>query len=1069
MREKLMLLLACFIFAVGTVTAQTSNVTGTVISEEDGQPVVGASVLVVGTQLGTVTDVNGKFALSGLPKSAKNLQVSYIGMMTETVAIKSNVKVVLKSDSKALDEVMVVAYGTAKKSAFTGSAASVGAEKISQRVVSNVSNALTGQVAGVQTTSTNGQPGKSATIRIRGIGSLSSSNAPLYVVDGVPYDGELSNINPNDIQSMSVLKDASANAIYGARGANGVILITTKDGKNGEAKINFDAKWGSNSRCVPQYKVLGAAEYYETMYKALYNSQFYNGASAADSHNYARKNLLDSKNGGLGYQVFTVPEGEYLVGENFKLNPNATAGYSDGTYYYQPTDWYDELFGNNFRQEYNFNVSGKNGNLSYYASLGYLNDSGLIKNSAFTRYSGRAKVDYQAKKFFKMGTNLSYSHSDSQSPDGQDGDDWGSSGNLFYVANTIAPIYPIYVRNADGSIKINNAVGKAVYDDGKNTGFSRPGFVGNAARDIDYNQYHNYIDNFTGKFYAVLTPVEGLNITANVGVNVQNSRDTELYSTFGSSSSTDGLAYVEHERKIGVNSQLLAEYSHTFADKHDFNILAGYEQYSLKDQVFYAENDHLYDPFIAEMSNAVGSDSKLIKSYTDNYVTKGILTRVQYNYDGKYFLNASYRRDASSRFAPDHRWGNFGSVGAAWLITKEGFLSDIKGVDMLKLKASWGVQGNDHLLKDVIKEEENYYAYLDQYDVTYSNGMYATNLKYKGNKELTWETSYSLNIGVDFELLGRRLNGSVEYFRRATDDLLYNVPVPISSGIVTGSIPQNVGAILNRGIELDLTGVIYRTNDFEWNVNFNATHYTNKITKLYDAVKEEGIKQTSRILKEGGSIYEIYLRSYAGVDPETGLALYYKDATKKETTTEYENAEQIDLGSTLPKVYGGIGTTLRYKNLDFGLQMSYQIGGKIYDGTYQAFMHNGGSGMQGNNWSVDIRNAWTPENRYTNVPRLSSADDCYQLDSDRFITGADYLSFNNVTIGYTLPKKWMMACHLNSLRVYVAGDNLGVITRRQGLDPRYSLATGGSTSGSGVGSSSYSSMRTFTAGLSLSF
>ncbi len=461
-------------------------------------------------------------------------------MQSQEVKIKSNVNVVLKSDAEQLDEVMVVAYGTAKKSSFTGSAGTMNADKIATRSVSNITNAMSGQVAGVQMTSDNGQPGEAAKIRIRGIGSMSSSNDPLYVVDGVPYDGNISSINPSDIESLTVLKDAAANAIYGARGANGVVLITTKSGQNGEARVTFDAKWGSNSRAVPNYDVISSpGEYYETMYKALYNSKVYNGASAAEAYAYANKTLFDAKNGGLGYQVYTVPQGENLIGTNFRLNPNATLGYSDGTYYYTPDDWYDEIFGSSFRQEYNASVSGKSDKISYYASAGYLNDTGLIQNSAFKRYTGRGKVDYQAKKWLKIGTNLAYTYSDSQAPDNQTADDWSSSANLFYIVNSIAPIYPMYVRNADGSIKIDPNTGHRVYDAGSSTNFKRPSFTGNAARDIELNKYHTYTDAFTGKWYANIMPLEGLTLTANIATTLENTRSNNLYSTFGSASSTD--------------------------------------------------------------------------------------------------------------------------------------------------------------------------------------------------------------------------------------------------------------------------------------------------------------------------------------------------------------------------------------------------------------------------------------------------------------------------------------------------------------------------------------------------
>ncbi len=1006
--------------------------------------------------------------------SAKTLVVSFIGMKSQELAVKPNLNISLKPDTETLDEVIVVAYGTAKKSSFTGSASSIKADKLEARVVSNVTNALSGQVAGVQSMSTNGQPGKSAKIRIRGIGSMSSSNDPLYVVDGVPYDGDIASINPADIENMTVLKDAAANAIYGARGANGVILITTKSGQQGEAKITVDAKWGSNKRAVPNYDVMTSpAQYYETMYRALYNAKAYNGSTAEEAHAYANKNLLDTNNGGLGYQVYTVPNGQNLIGTDFKLNPNATLGYSDGEYYYTPDNWYDEIFGKgNLRQEYNITVSGKTDKLSYFASAGYLDDSGIIDNSSFTRYTGRGKVDYQAKSWLKVGTNIAYTYQNMHSPESQD--NWGSSGNLFYVTNLIAPIYPMYVRNPDGTLAVNSSTGNLVYDNGSTSTNSKRAFMNMArpAGNIAMDRYNTYTDAISGKWYAIITPLEGLSLTANIAANVSNDRTNNLYSRWGGSNTTsDGSTYVKHERDYGINTQYLASYIHTFAEKHNIDLLVGYELYKYKNQLLSGTNDHLYDPFIGELNNAGGTSNKKAESYTDNYMTEGILSRVQYNYDGKYFLSASYRRDASSRFSKDNRWGNFGSIGGAWLMTQENFMKGLKWIDMLKAKVSWGVQGNDHLLMTLGGVSyNNWYAYQDQFKVTYSEDtkQYSLVNLYKGNKDLTWETSYAFNAGIDFELFGSRLNGTIEYFSRKTVDLLYNQPVPLSSGISIGSIPQNVGSIMNKGIEIDLNGVIIRNKNFEWDMNFNLTHYSNKITDLADNVKETGIKGSSYIYEIGGSLYESYLKSYAGVDKTTGSALYYIDPDNGdyETTDDWSKAQLAHQGNTLPKVYGGLGTSLSAYGFDFSIQMAYQLGGRIYDGTYQAIMHTGFSSMAGTNWSKDILKAWTPENPNTDVPRLCASDNSYQLDSNRFLTSSDYLSLNNITLGYTLPKKWMRAMQISNLRLYVTADNLAVLSARKGLDPRMSLGTGSSTTS---GNYTYSPMRTIAGGLTVTF
>ena len=971
-------------------------------------------------------------------------------------------KVVLKSDAEVLDEVLVVAYGTAKKSAFTGSASTIKADKIEARTVSNVTNALAGQVAGVQITQTNGQPGTSASIRIRGVGSMSASNSPLYVVDGVPYDGEISAINPQDIESMTVLKDAAANAIYGARGANGVVLITTKRGERGEAKVTFDAKWGSNKRGVPNYDVMtDPAMYYETAYRALYNSQFYNGKSASESYAYADRVLLDANNGGLGYLVYTVPEGQKLIGTNFKLNPNATLGYSDGSYYYTPDDWYDEIFGKgNLRQEYNVTISGASDKLSYYVSAGYLDDNGIIDNSGFERFSGRAKADYQAKPWLKVGTNIAYTYYNIKSPSGQTSDDWGSTGNLFYISNLIAPIYPMYVRNADGSIKVDDR-GMTVYDFGSgSTNFNRPTLMGNPAGTLALDDQNTYSDMLSTKWYATITPIEGLSITATLGANVLNQRANALQNPFyGSGVSAQGYVSVEHQRIFDINQQYMATYKTTFNNVHNLDLLAGFESYSHKIQYLGGSNSMLYNPFIGELNNAINTPPS-VSSYTNEYVTMGYLARAQYDYDGKYFVSASYRRDASSRFHPDHRWGNFGSVGLAWLMSKETFMEDLTWINMLKLKASYGVQGNDNLGTG----SAYYYAYADQFTVNNSNGDYSVVFAYKGNKDLTWETSHAFNVGFDFELFGSRLNGTVEYFSRKTSDLLYNQPVPISFGYST--VPKNVGSIINKGIELDLNGVLYRSKNIEWGANFNLTHYKNKITDLDPTVKENGIRYSNAIYRIGGSLYNAYLPVYAGVNPENGLPQYYVDPDNGDytITTSYELAQQSDLGSTLAKVYGGFGTTLNVYGFDLGIQLSYQLGGKVYDGTYEALMQTGD--LMGQNFHKDVLNAWTPENPNTDIPRMCTSDISSQRMSSRFLVSSDYLSFNNVTIGYTLPKRWIAKLGISNLRLYVTGDNLGVITCRKGFDPRQYFGLGSST---GSGNFSYSALRTITGGVTLNF
>lgn len=1082
MKKRLMTLLAMLFLFLGGAFSQT-RVNGTVVSQDDGQPVIGATVQVVGTQVGTVTNANGQFSLT-CPAGSNTLRITYVGMEPLEVSARPNMRIMLTSDQTALDEVIVVAYGTAKRSAFTGSATQINAESIDDHVSSNVMNALAGATPGVQLTSSNGDPNDNApTIRIRGIGSMYASNTPLYIVDGMPYDGPVNAINPNDVESMTVLKDAAASAIYGARGANGVVIITTKKGRNQDADIKLDAKWGVNSRLIPQYDVISdPGQYYETAYRQLYNSQIYTGKSAAEAYAFADANLYNQANGGLGYQVYTVPEGEKLIGTNFKLNPNATLGYSDGQYYYTPDDWYDEAFHSSLRQEYNLSVSGVQDRLNYYASAGYLKDEGIVNNSQLQRYTARVNADYQAKKWLKITANMGFTHTDSDSPS-YDTDGNMSSGNIFYITNNMGPIYPLYVRDAQGNIMYEN--GMKQYD-ANQTNMKRPDVVGNAIRDNEVNVTKTYRDLFNGKFSVVLTPIEGLTLSANLSVYAGNLRTNYLGSQFGSSSSTDGYVNVYHTRDFAVTNQYLANYRTTIAQDHHLEVLAGYEQYRRKYQYLSGVNDHLYDPLIGELNNALGSANKRARSYTNEYMTEGILSRLQYDYQEKYFLSASFRRDASSRFHKDHRWGNFGSIGLAWEMAKENFMQDLTWVNLLKVKVSYGTQGNDNL-----NFYTSFYPYADLFETSYNteSGAYSIVLWHKGNNDLTWESSKNFNAGFDFSILNNRVSGTFEYFYRKTSDMLYYKDTPLSAGIVTGVVPVNIGSVANSGVEFSVNASIIKTPTLTWDVNLNLSHYKNEILELDPSVSQYGIKGSYRIYKEGGSLYEAYLRKFAGVDPETGKGLYLQEIKYDEkgnvlaasaneyhhsevvTTDDFAKATQFECGSTLPDLFGGFGTTLRWRDFDLSAQLSFQLGGQMYDGTYHQMMHT--QTNAGHAWHKDILKAWTPENTNTDIPRmdgLASGEWAIgQTAVDRFLISSDYLSVNNVTLGYTLPRSLLSRIGISALRVYVAGENLAVLTARKGLDPRYSLGIGGYIGGSGASSTMYSALRTFTGGITLSF
>ncbi len=1066
-----MLLLACFFIGIGVVTAQTQKVTGVVISDEDGQPVIGASVFVKDTQMGVITDVDGKFELPRVPSSAKTLVISFIGMETQELPIKPNMHVVMRSNSEILDEVMVIAYGTAKKSAFTGSASIVESEQLEKRQVSNITNALSGTMAGVQTQSSNGQPGTSSSVRIRGIGSMYASNNPLYVVDGIPYEGDISALNSQDIESMTVLKDAAAAALYGARGANGVILVTTKKGKSGETQVTVDARWGSNSRMIKNYDVLQNTQtYLETAYAALYNGYTQvSGYSPVQAYQQANSSLIS----GIGYQIYTVPTGQTLIGQNGKLNPYATLGYSDGTYYYTPDNWADNTFSSNLRQEYNLSVSGGTDKLNYYFSAAYMNDEGVVSNSGFDRISTRLNVDYQAKKWLKLGVNLSYANVESLYPDEQTNS--ASSMNAFGIANFIAPVYPIFVRDANGNIMTDANSGRPVYDygDGYSTNFTRNYMsMSNPVSDLAYNTQKYLMDILNGKWYAKVDIIDGLSVTGSLGVHIDNTRYRDVGNKYyGQSASYGGSVLQQSAHTSVLDQQYLANYKKGFG-VHHIDALVGFESMQLKAESSYILGYNLYRDNDWTAGNVI--DRKNGSGSYNEYATMGILSRVSYDYDEKYYGSVSYRRDASSRFAPGHRWGNFWSISAAWDMAKEDFISQYDWIGMLKLKASFGQQGNDNL--------GSYYPYIDQYSVTGAEGVFSDGvLAYKGSEDLTWETSNSFNAGVDFALFHGKLNGTVEYFLRQTSDMLYYKPVAASNGYT--SFPMNIGSIRNAGWEIELNYTPIERNNLKWTINWNGTLMKNKIMELHPDLNGEMI-DGSYIYKEGKSMYQFYIPEYAGVDPETGLALYYArkpqlDANDDPIVDEGGNTLYTDVeyttsdwsaaydsnrkesGDLLPTIYGGIGTTLEFYGFDFSIQCAYQLGGTCYDSGYASLMHGGSSSDMGRNWHKDILDAWTPENPTSNIPRVNSLDNYTNATSTRFLTSSDYFAINNITLGYTLPKNWTQRLGIGSLRIYGAADNVALFSARRGLDPRISYTT--------VTTGTYTAIRTISGGVKLTF
>ena len=1096
MEKRLMLFLGSLFLCVGMAIAQT-QVKGTVIAADDGEPLPGASVKIVGEKMGTTTNLDGEFTIT-VPNAETRLQISHTGMLPRIIRARNGMRISLDTDNHLLDEVMVVAYGTTKRSTFTGSAVEIKAEEITNHVSSAATSSLVGKVAGLQATGISAGPGDAPTIRLRGFGSMEASTTPLYVLDGVPMANGSVNINPNDIESISVLKDASATALYGPRAANGAIIITTKKAKGKQdAEVTFDAKWGSNSRLIPNYNVItDPGQYYETQFASLYNWRKNVGASDQDAYRWASANLYNSNNGGLGYQVYTVPEGQNLIGTNGRLNPNATLGYYDGEYYYLPDNWYDETYHNSFRQEYNVSVSGGTDRLSYYAGVGFLQDGGTVSNSEYKRYTARTNVEYQAKKWLRLTTNLGFTHNNSQSP--TYGSTWGSSGNLFYITNNMGPIYPLYVRtlDADGNpqIKVDNGI--TIYDSNQ-TNQARPSIVGNAVRDNTYDRRQSYSEVFTGQWQATVTPIEGLDIWAQLTAQSYNGRANYLYSRFGSDGADDGAASVSSSRDLDITNQYMAQYSKEIG-KHNFSILAGYQLERETSQSLSGSKDHLYNPYIGELDNAHSHTNESVGSSTDHLVRQGILGKVTYDYDERFFLDANISRHGSSIFAPGHRWGTFGGIGLGWQMNKEAFLKDATWIDLLKVKASFGANGNDGGM--------GWHAYSDSYSVSYNDETksYTITQNGKGNENLTWEKKHMWNFGVDFSFFKYRLNGTLEVYTGRTKDLLYTKNLPLSSGINANTYPTNIGTLLNRGVELSLDGDIFKTSDVRWNVNIALANNHNEFLELDPADEAAGgIKYSNSIIRVGGSIAQGYMRRYAGTyqgtytgevpannNFEPGQALYYAKEVQKDANgnTMYEAdgktpiytgkdivvnsidaSDQYDIGSVLPKVIGGFGTTLELYGVDLSAQFSFQLGGKTIDGAYAQLMQNGRA--QGQAMHKDLLDAWSVDNAGSDIPRLSygDTDASSQTAMDRWLTKSNYLSLNNLTVGYTFPRKLTSKLQIRSLRVFFAGENLFLLTARQGLDPRYTSGVGSFTTGAGMATSSYATMRSITAGLTVKF
>ncbi|MBR6446432.1 MAG: TonB-dependent receptor [Prevotella sp.] len=1034
MVKRLSLFLAAFLFTAIGAMAQT-QVSGTVVSQDDGEPVVGATVMVVGTNVGTATNMDGKFTLT-CPKGHDLLRITYVGMEPIEVTARPNMRIVLTSDQSALDEVIVVAYGTSKKSSFTGSASTVNSQSIEKRPITNVTAALEGNATGIQVTSASGQPGESAAVRIRGFGSVNASNAPLYVVDGAIYNGSIGDINPSDIENITVLKDAASTSLYGSSAGNGVILITTKKGKTAGSSVSVDIKQGWSVRAYKDYAKVGVYDYYPLQWQMLKNSYVSTGKTDEEARTLATNALGTTLR---GYNIFAGVANDAIVGTDGKLNPAAnTLKWGDDL------DWEDAAFKTGHRQEYNLSYNTKTDKSDTYASVGYLKDNGYVIKTDFERYSGRLNYNIYPVKWFKSGLNVSLNRSISNYSTA-DASNNSTYSNIVRFIRTMSPIYPIHKHDlnsgayldAEGNPTTNPA--NYVYDyDGDR--LAAPGR--DAIAETQFNSREFIRNGQNARTYVTISPIEGLDLTVNYSYGNSDYRRKVYENPYvGDGTAGPGRLNITSTRSTTQTLNQIINYNKYFG-KHHGEIMLGHENYSYRYDYLYGMKTEETMEGLYEFGNFVNISS--LSSYTDNYKKEGYFGRLNYDYDNKYYASVSYRRDGSSRFHKDNRWGNFWSFGASWRISEEPFMKNVTWVNNLKLRASYGETGNDGILDG--DGYADYYPYQTLYYTGYKNfneaGAYFTVV---ANPDLKWETQVSTDVAVEFTLFDR-LTGTIEYFKKASKDLLFDVSQPLSTGV--SSIIQNVGKVTNTGVEIDLDYKVLKMKDFGLSVGANATFLKNKITKLPDTMKD-GYVGGSKKWVEGKSMYEFWLRQWYGVDPETGDGLWIADPEKykegeatflsrdgKQLTNDYSNAMFDFSGASIPKVYGGFNVKANYKAFDFAAIFSYQLGGKLLDYGYQGLM---ATDSYGESMSPDLLNAWQKPGDITDVPRVD-ANGPHNTNistsySTRWLTKSDYLNLRSITIGYQLPKQVLNYAYLKSARLSFAAENLFMLKARQGLNP----------------------------------
>jgi TonB-linked SusC/RagA family outer membrane protein len=1061
--------------------------------DAEGNPldVVSISVKEVPTA-GALTDADGNYTLN-VPSGGLTLVFSYIGYVTQEVVIgsRSIIDITLEGDATTLESSIIVAYGTATKASITGSVAQISGEKLEQKNQSEITKALAGEVAGVQVINRSGQPGRTAAIRIRGYGSaagfgdVDATNLDaLFVVDGIPYDGDISAINPADIESTSVLKDASAAALYGARASNGVILITTKKGSRNAHNIDVDIQHGVNMRLIPLYDVIQVPErFVELGWESLRNyAMLANGLNSGAAGQWASQNVL-TKPYGIA-SVYNMWNTSTMT----VIDP-ITGLFSGASRKYTPESWSDNIFETGVKTEASVRFSGGNENLAYFTSFGGLKEDGYYINSSFDRLSGRTNLEYQPKSWLKAITNLSYTYMEYNQP-GQADD----MNNGFQFVNYMPSIYPVYERDADGNIVFDNITGKNKYDYGMGEGYERPyasgiNPVGSNQLDVDETISHQ----ISGNANFEVSFLKDFKFKSINGFQYLQSTNSTLDNPYygNAAGSVHGRIVKMDEKTTSITTTQMLSYAKKIG-KHSIDAFAAHESFIYKYSYELVGKNKLAKDDILDFNNAV------IMSYIDSYsigrTLESYFGQARYDYDEKYFFNFNIRHDGSSRFSKENKWGTFMSAGAAWVISKENFISNLKWINNLRFKISYGVFGNENI-ETGYGPIANTYPYQNIYAISNSNDEPAYTSSYVGNYNITWESSNMFNTGIDFRLWNR-FDGEIEIFRKTTTDMLFNSQYPLSTGIA--SLIVNDAKLSNSGVEFNFNIQIIKNQNINLDFNINGAYYKNEMVRmpLGDGGKPKTLEaHGSFYWAQGHSIYDYYIREYAGVDPSTGVAQWYVyydnnnltngNPTPVSSLTQYladraEQGESVDLEkkitttytdatlafvgkSAIPDLSGGFGLNFRYKNFTLNTQFVYNIGGYGIDVIYQTLMHNDAF-TSANNWHKDMERRWTTEGQITDVPRLSSNYDLnVNGNSTRFLTSNTYLGLNNIKLSYTFDSRLLEKIKVNNLTVWVSADNLYYMTAaRDGYLPLVS-ETGA------VGRSTYIPLSTIMGGIKLQF